>query len=284
LHTPLTEFTTAKILTDTSLKTPTFVRFSTVQGSKGSADTVRDVRGFATRFYTPEGNWDIVGNDIPVFFVQDAIKFVDIIHAVKPEPDTEMPQGQTAHDNAWDFFSLNSETAHTLIWAMSDRGIPRSYRHMQGFGVHSFILVNAEGKRSFVKFHWTPKLGVHSLVWDEALKLNGQDPDFHRRDLYEAIQYKSYPEYELGVQIVPEENEHDFDFDLLDATKIIPEELVPVKYIGTMVLDRIPDQFFPETEQVAFCTQHMVPGIEHSNDPLLQGRGELVDPIQKVTH
>ncbi|KAF8320458.1 putative catalase A [Clavulina sp. PMI_390] len=273
LHTPISDFTHAPLFTDTSRKTPVFVRFSTVGGSRGSADTVRDVRGFATRFYAQEGNFDIVGNNVPVFFVQDAIKFLDLIHAIKPEPDKEIPQAQTAHDNAWDFWSLTPESMHAVTWVMSDRAIPRSYRMMQGFGVHSFVLVNADGKRSFVKFHWTPKLGVHSLVWDEALKLNGQDPDFHRRDLYDAIDAGAYPQWDLGVQIVPEAKEHDFDFDLLDATKIIPEELVPVKYIGTLTLDRRPDEFFPEVEQVAFCTQHMIPGVEHSNDPLLQGRG-----------
>ncbi|KZT53024.1 catalase 1 [Calocera cornea HHB12733] len=272
LHTPIPEYTNAAVLNDTGRRTPVFLRFSTVAGSRGSADTVRDVRGFAVRFYTEEGNWDIVGNNIPVFFIQDAIKFPDVIHAVKPEPHNEIPQAQTAHDNAWDFFSLTPETAHMMLWTMSDRAIPRSYAMMNGFGVHAFVFVNAEGKRSFVKFHWKPKLGVHSLVWDEALKLAGQDPDFHRRDLYDAIEAGNYPEWEFGVQVVPEENEHDFDFDLLDATKLIPEDLVPVKYIGTLTLNRNVTEYFPETEQVAFCTQHIVPGIDFSNDPLLQGR------------
>ncbi|KAG8969512.1 hypothetical protein FRC03_002373 [Tulasnella sp. 419] len=238
LHTPIPEVTTAKILNDTSLTTPTFVRFSTVVGSRGSADTVRDIRGFATRFYTTEGNWDIVGNNNPIFWIQESIKFPDIIHAAKPEPHNEIPQAQSAHDNLWDFVSLSPETMHQVLWHMSDRNIPRSYRMMQGFGIHSFICTNARGERSFVKFHWMPKLGVHSLVWDEALKLAGQDPDFHRRDLYDAIENGAYPEYEFGVQVVPESKEHDFDFDLLDSTKIIPEDIVPVKYIGTMVLNR----------------------------------------------
>ncbi|KZP01018.1 catalase-domain-containing protein [Calocera viscosa TUFC12733] len=272
LHTAIPEYTSAAVLNDTSRRTPVFLRFSTVAGSRGSADTVRDVRGFAVRFYTEEGNWDIVGNNIPVFFIQDAIKFPDVIHAVKPEPHNEIPQAQTAHDNAWDFFSLTPETAHMMLWTMSDRAIPRSYAMMNGFGVHSFILVNAEGKRHFVKFHFKPKLGVHSLVWDEALKLAGQDPDFHRRDMYDAIEDGNYAEWEFGVQVVPEEKEHDFDFDLLDATKLIPEDLVPVKYIGTLTLNRNVSEYFPETEQVAFCTQHIVPGIDFSNDPLLQGR------------
>ncbi|KAG8939232.1 hypothetical protein FRC04_006809 [Tulasnella sp. 424] len=272
LHTPIPEITYAPILNDTSLTTPTFVRFSTVGGSRGSADTVRDVRGFATRFYTQEGNWDIVGNNDPVFFIQESIKFPDLIHAVKPEPHNEIPQAQSAHDNFWDFISRTPESLHMIMWHLSDRNIPRSYRMMQGFGVHTFICVNAKDERSFVKFHWKPKLGIHSLVWDEALKISGQDPDFHRRDLWDAIEARAYPEWELGVQVVPEANEHDFDFDLLDATKIIPEEQVPIKYIGTMVLNKNPDEFFSETEQVAFCTQHMVPGIEHSNDPLLHLR------------
>ncbi|KIO33444.1 hypothetical protein M407DRAFT_233080 [Tulasnella calospora MUT 4182] len=272
LHTPIPEVTYAPILNDTTLTTPTFVRFSTVQGFRGSADTVRDVRGFATRFYTQQGNWDIVANNNPVFFIQEAIKFPDVIHAVKPDQAKEIPQAQSAHDNFWDFIGRTPESLHHVMWHMSDRNIPRSYRMMQGFGVHSFVCVNAKGQRSFVKFHWKPKLGIHSLVWDEALKIAGQDPDFHRRDLYDAIEAGSYPEYEFGVQVVPEEKEHDFDFDLLDSTKIIPEELVPVRYIGSMVLNKCPDDFFAETEQIAFCTQHMVPGIEHSNDPLLHLR------------
>ncbi|KAL7415714.1 catalase 1 [Mrakia frigida] len=272
LHTPIPQYSKAEVLNDTSRSTPIFTRFSTVAGSRGSADTVRDVRGFAVRFYTEEGNWDIVGNNIPVFFIQDAIKFVDLIHAVKPEPDKEMPQAQSAHDNAWDFFGLRSESTHMFMWHTSDRGIPRSLRMMQGFGVNTFVLVNAEGVRSFVKFHWEPKLGTHSLVWDEALKLNGQDPDFHRRDLYDAIDAGSYPTWELGIQVIAEEDEDKFSFDVLDATKIWPEELVPVQYIGTMELNRNVDEYFTETEQVAFCTQHIVPGIDFSNDPLLQGR------------
>ncbi|GJE87736.1 catalase [Phanerochaete sordida] len=266
------KYTFAPVLTDPSRTTPVFVRFSTVQGSKGSADTVRDVRGFATKFYTDEGNWDLVGNNIPVFFIQDAIKFPDIIHAVKPEPHNEVPQGQSAHNNFWDFVGLQPESAHMVMWAMSDRGIPRSYRMMQGFGVNTYTLVNAEGQRFFVKFHWLPELGVHSLVWDEALKIAGQDPDFHRKDLQEAIDTGAYPTWKFGIQVIPEANEHDFDFDILDATKVWPEELVPIEVIGEMVLNRNVDEFFPETEQVAFCTAHVVPGIGFSDDPLLQGR------------
>jgi catalase len=272
LEKSLEKFTTAKFLTDTTQKTPVFVRFSTVLGSRGSADTVRDVRGFATKFYTTEGNFDLVGNNIPVFFIQDAIKFPDLVHAGKPEPADEIPQAQTAHTNFWDFISLTPESAHMVMWALSDRAIPRSYRMMQGFGVHTFVLVNAEGRRTFVKFHWTPVLGTHSLVWDESLKLAGVDPDYHRRDLYEAIASGSYPEWQLGVQLVDEADENKFDFDLLDATKIIPEELVPVQPVGRMVLNRAPDNFFAEVEQVAFHTGHLVPGVEASEDPLLQGR------------
>ncbi|KAL7419624.1 catalase 1 [Cryptotrichosporon argae] len=272
LHTALTGITSAPILTDTSRVTPAYVRFSTVNGSRGSADTVRDPRGFAARLYTAEGNWDIVGNNIPVFFIQDAIKFPDLVHAVKPEPHVEIPQAQTAHDNAWDFMGLHSESTHMQTWILSDRAIPRSYRMMQGFGVHTFRLVNDEGKSTFVKFHWTPHLGTHSLVWDEALKLAGQDPDFHRRDLYDAIEVGAYPKWELGVQLVAEEDEHKFDFDLLDATKIIPEDLVPVQNIGTLTLNRNPVDYFTEVEEVAFCTQHIVPGIDFTSDPLLQGR------------
>ena len=268
----LAEYTSAPVLTDPSLKTATFVRFSTVLGSRGSADTVRDVRGFATKFYTEQGNWDLVGNNIPVFFVQDALKFVDIIHAGKPEPHNEIPQGQTAHDNFWDFISLTPESSHMIMWSLSDRTIPRSFRTMQGFGVHAFILVNDQRKRTFVKFHWRPILGVHSLVWDECLKINGADPDFHRRDLYDAIAAGSYPEWEFGVQLIPEEDEHKFDFDLLDCTKLVPEELVPVKWVGKMVLNKAPDDFFSEVEQVAFCTQNVVPGIDFSDDPMLHGR------------
>nr|XP_031863123.1 uncharacterized protein CI109_001602 [Kwoniella shandongensis]KAA5530195.1 hypothetical protein CI109_001602 [Kwoniella shandongensis] len=272
LHTPLTGLTTAKILTDTSRVTPAYVRFSTVNGSRGSADSVRDPRGFAARLYTDEGNWDIVGNNIPVFFIQDAIKFVDLVHAVKPEPHNEIPQAQTAHDNAWDFMGLHPQTTHMQQWVMSDRAIPRSFRMMQGFGVHTFRLLNEEGKSTFVKYHWTPHLGTHSLVWDEALKLAGQDPDFHRRDLWDAIEAGAYPKWELGVQIVKEEDEHKFDFDLLDATKLIPEDLVPVQNIGTLTLNRNPVDYFTEVEQVAFCTQHIVPGMDFSSDPLLAGR------------
>ena len=264
--------TKAGFLTDPTIQTPIFVRFSTVQGPRGSADTVRDIRGFAIKFYTQEGNFDLVGNNAPVFFVQDGIKFPDFVHAVKPEPDTEMPTGATAHDTFWDFVSLVPESAHAVIWAMSDRAIPRNLRSIQGFGVHTFRLINAEGKSHFVKFHWTPKQGLSALVWDEAQKLAGKDPDFHRRDLYEAIENGVYPEWELGVQIVEEEDEMKFDFDLLDPTKIIPEELVPVTPIGRFVLNRNVDNFFAETEQVAFCPGHIVPGIDFTNDPLLQAR------------
>lgn len=264
--------TKAGFLTDPSIQTPIFVRFSTVQGPRGSADTVRDIRGFAIKFYTQEGNFDLVGNNAPVFFVQDGIKFPDFVHAVKPEPDTEMPTGASAHDTFWDFVSLVPESAHAVIWAMSDRAIPRNLRSIQGFGVHTFRLINAEGKAHFVKFHWTPKQGLSALVWDEAQKLAGKDPDFHRRDLYEAIEQGVYPEWELGVQIVEEKDEMKFDFDLLDPTKIIPEELVPVTPIGRFVLNRNVDNFFAETEQVAFCPGHIVPGIDFTNDPLLQAR------------
>jgi len=264
--------TKAGFLTDPAIQTPIFVRFSTVQGPRGSADTVRDIRGFAIKFYTQEGNFDLVGNNAPVFFVQDGIKFPDFVHAVKPEPDTEMPTGASAHDTFWDFVSLVPESAHAVIWAMSDRAIPRNLRSIQGFGVHTFRLINAEGKAHFVKFHWTPKQGLSALVWDEAQKLAGKDPDFHRRDLYEAIEKGVYPEWELGVQIVAEEDEMKFDFDLLDPTKIIPEELVPVTPIGRFVLNRNVDNFFAETEQVAFCPGHIVPGIDFTNDPLLQAR------------
>lgn len=250
-------------------KTPAFVRFSTVAGSKGSADLPRDVRGFAVKLYTQEGNWDLVGNNIPVFFIQDAMKFPDLIHAAKEEPDRGFPQAQTAHDNFWDFVSLTPESVHMLMWAMSDRAIPRSFRFMEGFGVHTFRLVNAEGKATFVKFHWKPKQGLQSVVWNEALKLNGADPDFHRRDLWNAIQQGDYPEWELGVQLFDEDFAEQFEFDVLDATKIIPEEQVPVRLVGRLVLDRVVDNFFAETEQVAFCTQNIVRGIDHSEDPLL---------------
>ena len=268
----LAPLTKAKFLQDPSVKTPVFVRFSTVAGSRGSTDLARDVRGFSVKFYTEEGNYDLVGNNIPVFFIQDAVKFPDLVHAVKPEPHHEMPQAASAHDTFWDFISLMPESMHMIMWAMSDRAIPRSFRMMQGFGVHTFRLVNERGKSRFVKFHWNPVLGTHSVVWDEAQKISGKDPDFHRRDLWEAIENGAYPEYELGVQIVEEADEHKFDFDLLDPTKLIPEELVPVRPIGKMVLDRNPDNFFAETEQVAFHPGHIVPGIDFSNDPLLQGR------------
>ncbi|MEH1844428.1 MAG: catalase [Nostoc sp.] len=268
----LREYTKAKFLQDPSVKTPVFVRFSTVAGFRGSADTARDVRGFAVRFYTEDGNYDIVGNNIPVFFIQDAIKFPDLIHAVKPEPHNEIPQAGTAHDNFWDFISLMPESMHMIMWILSDRTLPRSYRMMQGFGIHTFRFVNEQGKARFVKFHWKPILGVHSLVWDEAQKAGGKDPDFHRRDLGDAIEMGDYPEFELGVQIVEEEDEFKFDFDILDSTKLIPEELVPVKPIGKMVLNRNPDNYFAETEQVAFQPANVVPGIDFSDDPLLQGR------------
>ncbi|KZP32232.1 catalase-domain-containing protein [Athelia psychrophila] len=266
------KYTFAPVLTDPSRTTPVFTRFSTVQGGRGSADTVRDVRGFAAKFYTEEGNWDIVGNDIPVFFIQDAVKFPDFVHSVKPEPHNEVPVGQSAHNNFWDFVGLQPESAHMVMWVMSDRGVPRSYRMMQGFGVNTYTLVNAKGERHFVKFHWIPELGVHSLVWDEALKIGGQDPDFHRKDLSEAIENGCPARWRFGIQTIAEANEHDFDFDILDATKLWPEELVPVEILGEFVLDRVVDEFFAETEQVAFCTSHVVPGIGFSDDPLLQGR------------
>ncbi len=272
VYQPMADVTSAHFLQDPNAKTPVFVRFSTVAGSKGSADTVRDVRGFAVKFYTQEGNYDLVGNNIPVFFIQDAIKFPDLIHAVKPEPHNEMPQAASAHDTFWDFASLMPETTHMLMWAMSDRAIPRSLRMIEGFGVHTFRFVNAQGISTFVKFHWKPKLGVHALAWDEAQKIAGKDPDFHRRDLWEAIESGNFPEWELGVQLIPEADEHRYAFDLLDPTKLIPEELVPVQRIGRMVLNRNPDNFFAETEQVAFHPGHVVPGIDFSNDPLLQGR------------
>ncbi|WP_036142293.1 catalase [Luteibacter sp. 9135] len=268
----LAEYTTARVLTEVGEKTPLFTRFSTVAGGAGSVDTPRDVRGFAVKLYTKEGNWDLVGNNIPVFFIQDAIKFPDLIHAVKMEPDRGFPQAASAHDTFWDFISLTPESLHMIMWAMSDRTIPRSLRMIEGFGIHSFRLVNAEGKSTFVKFHWRPKLGLQSTVWDEAVKLAGADPDFHRRDLFEAIQAGNFPEWELGVQLFTEEEADAFPFDHLDATKLIPEETVPLKIIGRMVLDRWPDNFFAETEQVAFCPSHLVPGIDFSNDPLLQGR------------
>ncbi|MQA96291.1 MAG: catalase [Streptosporangiales bacterium] len=269
---PLTDFTRADFLCDTSLRTPVFVRFSTVAGSRGSADTVRDVRGFAVKFYTREGNFDLVGNNMPVFFIQDAIKFPDFVHAVKPEPHNEIPQAASAHDTLWDFVQLQPETMHMMMWLMSDRALPRSYRMMQGFGVHTFRLVTADGRATFVKFHWKPKLGTHSLVWDEVQKIAGKDADFNRRDLWDCIEAGAYPEWELGVQLVPEEDEFAYDVDLLDPTKIIPEERVPVRPVGRLVLDRNPENFFAETEQVAFHLGNVVPGIDFSNDPLLQGR------------
>ena len=262
----------AKVLTETGVKTPVFVRFSTVAGNMGSADTARDVRGFAVKMYTKQGNWDIVGNNIPVFFIQDAIKFTDLIHAAKQEPDRGFPQAQTAHDTFWDWASLSPESTHMLMWIMSDRAIPRSFRMMEGFGVHTFRLVNAEGKATYVKFHWRPKLGLQSIVWDEALKISGADPDFHRRDLWQSIEEGNPAEWELGVQLFDEDFAKKFDFDVLDATKLIPEELLPLRIIGKMVLDRNVDNYFAETEQVAFGTANVVPGIDFSNDPLLQGR------------
>ena len=266
------EFTRAAVFAEAGKQTPVFVRFSTVLGERGSTDTARDVRGFAVKFYTDEGNWDLVGNNIPVFFIQDAMKFPDLVHAAKPEPHFGMPQAGTAHDTFWDFASLMPEVTHMLMWAMSDRAIPRSYRTMQGFGVNTYRLVNAEGESHFVKFHWSPKAGTHSLTWDEAVKISGADPDFHRRDLWEAIEAGAYPEYELGLQIITEAQAEDFSFDVLDATKLVPEELVPVMPVGRLVLNRNPDNFFAETEQVAFCVAHVVPGIDFSNDPLLAGR------------
>ncbi|MFN7139932.1 MAG: catalase [Limisphaerales bacterium] len=268
----LAKYTKAKFLQDPSMKTPVFVRFSTVVGFRGSADTVRDVRGFATKFYTADGNYDLVANNIPVFFIQDAIKFPDLVHAIKPEPHDEMPQASAAHDNFWDFISLMPESLHMIMWVLSDRALPRSYRMMDGFGVHTFKFINAEDKVTFVKFHWRPKLGVHSLVWDETQKIAGKDPDFNRRDLWEAIEMGNFPEYELCVQLFDEEQAAKFDFDHLDATKIIPEELIPIRRIGKMVLNKNPDNFFAETEQIAFHPGHIVPGIDFSNDPLLQGR------------
>jgi catalase len=268
----LSEFTKAAFLGKKGKRTPVFTRFSTVAGFKGSTDLARDVRGFAVKFYTEEGNYDLVGNNMPVFFIQDAMKFPDLIHAVKPEQHNEIPQAASAHDTFWDFISLMPESMHMIMWVMSDRALPRSFSMMEGFGVHTFRFVNDKGESFFVKFHWKPLAGTYSVTWDEALKISGQDPDFHRRDLWNAIESGNYPEWELGVQIVPEKDEHRFDFDLLDPTKLIPEELVPVKLIGKMVLDMNPTNFFAETEQVAFHPGHLVPGIDFSNDPLLQGR------------
>ena len=271
-YAPLTRVTKAAPFAEKGKITPVFVRFSTVAGERGSADTARDVRGFAVKFYTDEGNWDLVGNNMPVFFIQDAMKFPDLIHAAKPEPNNAIPQAATAHDTFWDFASLMPESTHMLLWIMSDRAIPRSLRMMQGFGVHTFRLVNAKGASVFCKFHWKPLLGTHSLVWDEAVKIMGADPDFHRRDLWESIESGNYPQWELGIQVFTEEQAEQFSFDVLDATKLIPEEMIPVTPVGRMVLNRNPDNFFAETEQVAFCTAHVVPGIDFSNDPLLSGR------------
>lgn len=266
------DITMAHFLGEKGRQTPVFVRFSTVAGSRGSAETVRDVRGFATKFYTEEGNYDLVGNNIPVFFIQDAIKFPDFVHAVKPEPHNEIPQAQSAHDTFWDFVVSNEETAHMTMWHMSDRAIPKSFRTMEGFGVNTFRFVNANGEAHFVKFHWKPVFGAHSLVWDEAQKIAGKDPDFNRRDLFDNIEAGNYPEYELAVQLIPQEDEFKFDFDILDPTKIWPEELIPLRKLGKMTLNRNTDNFFAETEQIAFHVGHVVPGIDFSNDPLLQGR------------
>jgi catalase len=268
----LSHLTRAHLFQEAGRRTPAFVRFSTVAGNKGSADVARDVRGFAVKLYTQEGNWDLVGNNIPVFFIQDAVKFPDLIHAAKAEPDRGFPQAQTAHDNFWDFISLMPEAMHMVMWIMSDRAIPRSFRFMEGFGVHTFRFVNAKGEPHFVKFHWKPKLGLQSVVWDEAVKINGADPDFHRRDLWDAIGSGDHPEWELGIQVFDDEFADSFDFDVLDATKLIPEEILPVRRVGRLVLDRMVDNFFAETEQVAFCTQNVVPGIDFTDDPLLQGR------------
>jgi catalase len=268
----LADVTRADIFQRANEQTPVFVRFSTVAGNKGSFDLARDIRGFAIKFYTKEGNWDLVGNNIPVFFIQDAMKFPDLIHAAKQEPDCGFPQAQTAHDNFWDFISLMPESMHMIMWAMSDRAIPRSFRFMEGFGVHTFRFINAEGKSTFVKFHWKPKLGLQSVLWNEAVKINGADPDFHRRDLWDAIQRGDYPEWELGLQLFDEAFAEKFQFDVLDATKIIPEEEVPIRRVGRLVLNRCVDNFFAETEQVAFCPQNIVPGLDFTNDPLLQGR------------
>ena len=272
LHESLAEYTTAGVLTDTERETPLFVRFSTVAGFRGSADTARDVRGFAVKMYTTEGNWDLVGNNIPVFFIQDAIKFPDLIHAVKPEPHNEIPQAASAHDTFYDFISLTPESMHMIMWVMSDRAIPRSFAMMDGFGVHTFRLINQEGKSTFVKFHWKPVLGAHSLVWDEAVKIAGQDADFHRRDMFDSIEAGNFFEWDLAVQLLAEEDEQKYDFDILDATKLWPEDLIPLKRIGRMTLNRNPDNYFSETEQVAFMTSNVVPGIDFTDDPLLQGR------------
>ena len=272
LNKSLAKYTTAKVLSEVGVRTPLFTRISTVAGGAGSVDTPRDVRGFAVKFYTKEGNWDLVGNNIPVFFIQDAIKFPDFVHAVKMEPDSGFPQSASAHDNFWDFISLTPESIHAVMWAMSDRTLPRSLRMIEGFGVHSFRLINAAGESTFVKFHWRPKLGLQSTLWDETIKIAGADPDFHRRDMFNAIQAGNFPEWEFAVQLFSQSEADAFPFDHLDPTKLIPEELVPLKVIGRMVLDRWPNNFFAETEQVAFCPAHLVPGIDFSNDPLLQGR------------
>ncbi len=272
LYEPLDKYTKAVFLNDTAIETPVFVRFSTVAGSRGSSDLARDVRGFAVKFYTSEGNYDLVGNNMPVFFIQDAMKFPDLVHAVKPEPHHEMPQAASAHDTFWDFISLMPESMHMVMWQMSDRSLPRSFRMMEGFGVHTFRFINSKNESSFVKFHWKPLLGVHSIAWDEAQNISGKDPDFHRRDLWENIEAGNFPEWELGLQIIPEADEFKYSFDLLDPTKLIPEELIPVMRVGKMTLNRNPDNFFAETEQVAFHPGHIVPGIDFSNDPLLQGR------------
>ena len=269
---PLAQYTKASFLSAAGKQTPVFVRFSTVAGERGSTDTPRDVRGFATKFYTDEGNFDIVGNNIPVFFIQDAMKFPDLVHALKPEPHNAIPQAASAHDTFWDFVSLMPESTHMLMWLMSDRALPRSFRTMQGFGVHTFRLVDTRGQSRFVKFHWIPVAGTHSLDWDESLKISGADPDFHRRDLWESIEAGVFPEYDLGFQMITEAQAEKFSFDVLDATKIIPEELAPIRTVGRMTLNRNPDNFFAETEQVAFGVQNIVPGIDFSNDPLLAGR------------
>jgi catalase len=272
LDASMAKYTTAEFLQKKGARTPVFARFSTVAGGAGSIDLPRDVRGFAVKFYTQQGNFDLVGNNIPVFFIQDAIKFPDLIHAAKMEPDRGFPQAATAHDTFWDFISLMPESTHMIMWAMSDRAIPRSLRMMEGFGVHTFRLVDALGKSTFVKFHWRPTIGSQSVVWDEAVKISGADPDFHRRDLHDAIAMGAFPEWQLSFQLFTEEQAAGFDFDVLDPTKLVPEELVPLTPVGRMVLDRNPDNFFAETEQVAFCPANVVPGIDFSDDPLLQGR------------
>ncbi len=272
LTTSLNRYTTARVLTEVGEKTPVFVRISTVAGGAGSSDTPRDVRGFAVKFYTKDGNWDLVGNNIPVFFIQDAIKFPDLVHAIKAEPDRGFPQSSTAHDTFWDFISLTPESMHMVMWIMSDRTLPRSLRMIEAFGVHTFRLISSQGESTFVKFHWRPKAGLQSTLWDEAIKISGADPDFHRRDLFESIARGDFPEWELAVQLFSQEDADAFPFDHLDATKLVPEELVPLRVIGRLVLNRWPDNFFAETEQVAYCPANIVPGIDFSNDPLLQGR------------